>query len=637
MADKIVIELETELNEAQVKSAFKKLEQIAAKSGDEAGEEFSDNFGDKASGGLNVTLGKSLTSLTAKVATLAAGLASAFVGRSILKAGVTIERLETQFGVLLRSTAAAQKQIEELSEFAATTPFQLEGLAEATAQLLSFGFESDTIIDRLKVIGDVAAGSNSDLKEVALIFGQIRAAGKLTGERLLQLQERAIPIGSALAKSLGVAESQVRGLVSAGKIGFAEFEAAFRSLTQAGGLFKGATEKQSQTLGGLLSTLNDNFFALQVAVAKTFGPSFKILLGEAINVVRELTKSFIANSRSILQASITIAKGFNDFIVAPLELVFNSFRSVFNGASALINQFVATSTKKISGFVDDIFKILGQENPFAEQFKLAVESTQEVADDALGGFRESIDKQFEGTIFGKGDEFLSNLQANVDSAKIILDEADLKKIFGGNDDPTETQFESFGVKLDLLSQKAGEFAVNWDKAMKKVANSAVQGLGKGVGAGFSAFGAALVRGEDAIKAFGKAFLASIGQAAVALGTRFILEGVAISFNPLLGGPSVGGPLIAAGAALATFGGALGAVGGGGAGAGGGVGTAAFGEQNVVDPATDQVEEREEPETRNTIVVNGDILDSEDTGRRLLQLINDESLNRGSVITNGAFA
>ena len=75
---------------------------------------------------------------------------------------------------------------------------------------------------------------------------------------------------------------------------------------------------------------------------------------------------------------------------------------------------------------------------------------------------------------------------------------------------------------------------------------------------------------------------------------------------------------------------LGPTGAGGfVGVGGGLGT---------DPAlVAQTEEREEPETRNTIVVNGDILDSEDSGRRLLELINNESLNRGSVITNAGFA
>ncbi len=91
--------------------------------------------------------------------------------------------------------------MSDLQQFAATTPFQLPGLANAASQLLSFGFAQEEVIDRLKVLGDIAAGSGSDIKEITLIFGQVAAAGKLTGERLLQLQERAIPIGPAIAET----------------------------------------------------------------------------------------------------------------------------------------------------------------------------------------------------------------------------------------------------------------------------------------------------------------------------------------------------------------------------------------------------------------------------------------------------
>jgi tape measure domain-containing protein len=150
---------------------------------------------------------------------------------------ISLERVQTQFVTLTGSVEEADATIRELQEFTATTPFQFDGVSQAAAQLISFGFEVDNITPLLRNLGDVAAGSGSSLNEIALIFGQVSAAGKLTGERLLQLQERAIPIGPALAKTLGIAESQVREFVSAGKVGFAEFEEAFRSLSAEGGLF----------------------------------------------------------------------------------------------------------------------------------------------------------------------------------------------------------------------------------------------------------------------------------------------------------------------------------------------------------------------------------------------------------------
>ena len=190
-----------------------------------------------------------------------------------LEAAATTEKLATQFEVLTGNQDTAIALFEELKAFSATTPFQLTNIAEASSQLLSFGFEAETVTERIEKIGEVAAGSGSDLKEVALIYGQVAAAGKLTGERLLQLQERAIPIGAALANSLGVAESEVRDLVSSGVVGFKEFEQAFNSMSQSGGIFEGAIDKQSQTINGVLSTLQDNFSLLQAEIGRAFSPT----------------------------------------------------------------------------------------------------------------------------------------------------------------------------------------------------------------------------------------------------------------------------------------------------------------------------------------------------------------------------
>lgn len=224
---------------------------------------------DVAVGSLVGNLGANIVS--SGLSLISRGFSELTVGA--IESAAAIEKLKTQFEVLTGSQEKAGALFQELTDFSASTPFQLNNIAEASAQLLSFGFEAEGVTERIGRIGEVAAGSNSDLKEVALIYGQVSAAGKLTGERLLQLQERAIPIGSALANSLGVAESEVRELVSSGTVGFKEFEAAFNSLSDAGGLFEGAIDKQSKTLNGSLSTLNDNFEILKASIGELIAPA----------------------------------------------------------------------------------------------------------------------------------------------------------------------------------------------------------------------------------------------------------------------------------------------------------------------------------------------------------------------------
>ena len=59
-----------------------------------------------------------------------------------------------------------------LTDFTAKTPFQLEDVGAAAKMLLSFGVAGDDIIDRLQVLGDIAAGANVPLQDMAAIYGK---------------------------------------------------------------------------------------------------------------------------------------------------------------------------------------------------------------------------------------------------------------------------------------------------------------------------------------------------------------------------------------------------------------------------------------------------------------------------------
>lgn len=169
---------------------------------------------------------------------------------------------------------------------------------------------------------------------------------------------------------------------------------------------------------------------------------------------------------------------------------------------------------------------------------------------------------------------------------------------------------------------------------KTVASALVNGIGRGAGNAFSAFGQAIVQGENALEAFGKALLSAFGSSLVQLGTGFILQGIAQS----LAGFGSGAPLIAAGAALATFGGVLSGIAGGGApqtsaGATGAIGSdGGFGTSPELPPLSD--EQANEPETKVQVVIQGDVFDSQETGLRIAQVLQEASLNNNVKILGG---
>jgi tape measure domain-containing protein len=224
---------------------------------------------------------------------IAAGAAFAGFGASVATAVSQASKFEdigVQFRVLTGDAEKASEVVRGLTDFAARTPFQFEGVAESGKQLLAFGFTTEELTDRLREIGDVAAASGTDFQDLSLIFGQVRAAGKLTGERLLQLQERGIPVLEGLAKNLGTTQAAVRELVSKGKIDFETFQKAFASLSEEGGFAFGGLDALSKTFAGSLSTLKDNFTFLLAEIGKQFLPILTELaqkLTEVIQFLRE--------------------------------------------------------------------------------------------------------------------------------------------------------------------------------------------------------------------------------------------------------------------------------------------------------------------------------------------------------------
>jgi tape measure domain-containing protein len=188
-----------------------------------------------------------------------------------------------------------------LEEFSSGTPFQFEEVANAGKLLLAFGFQADELKDRLREIGDVAAATGQELGSIATIYGQVTAAGKLTGERLNQLQERSINIAPAIAKVFGVAEKQVRDLVSKGVVSAEKFQEAFASLSSEGGIAFGGLQKKSETLNGKLSTLSDNWDGLVRIIGNKFLPVAKSAVGAINSLVkgaRDLFRDETAKERT---------------------------------------------------------------------------------------------------------------------------------------------------------------------------------------------------------------------------------------------------------------------------------------------------------------------------------------------------
>jgi tape measure domain-containing protein len=228
----------------------------------------------------------SIISFTKHVTILSAivgGLATVF-----LRAAGSFEQWQVSFETMLGSATKAEKLLEDIKKFAAKTPFQLTGLIESSKKLLAFGIASENIINTLRRLGDVAAGIGPQkLSSLILAFGKIRTKGVATMEELNIMLEAGVPILDELAKNLNVSKREIVDMVSKGKIGFADIDKVFTTLTTGSGKFANLMSRQSKTFFGVISNIKDNLTQVAIAIGQDLLPKAK-KLGEAIKNFTDL-------------------------------------------------------------------------------------------------------------------------------------------------------------------------------------------------------------------------------------------------------------------------------------------------------------------------------------------------------------
>lgn len=215
-------------------------------------------------------------------------------GAAALAQSAKFETLETSFVSLLGSAEKARVVMQKLTDFAASTPFQLEGIGSAAKQLLAAGENADTLQPVLKTLGDIAAGANIPFSDMAAIFAKAKNKGKAMTEELMQLSDRGIPIIAVLAEKLNVSKEAIFKMASEGKISFDILKGALEDMSATGGIFADQMKVQSTTLGGIFSTLKDNV-ALSLGtigdeIVKAF--NLKEVMTNVIASIQKFTTAF---------------------------------------------------------------------------------------------------------------------------------------------------------------------------------------------------------------------------------------------------------------------------------------------------------------------------------------------------------
>ena len=191
------------------------------------------------------------------------------------KFNATIESYTTSFEVMTGSAEKATETVERLRKMGAETPFELTGLADTTQLLMNYGFEADTAIERMTMLGDISQGNQEKLTRVATAYGQMSSAGKVLLEDVKQMIEAGFNPLQEISQTTGESMASLYERISKGNISVEEITNSMKRSTSEGGRYFQSMEKQSKTASGQLSTLNDNWSTFLGALAESSSESLK--------------------------------------------------------------------------------------------------------------------------------------------------------------------------------------------------------------------------------------------------------------------------------------------------------------------------------------------------------------------------
>ena len=170
------------------------------------------------------------------------------------------------FTTLFNSAEQGQAMMNQLDEFARTTPFKTSNVIAQTQKMLAMGWDANNLIRDMTIIGDAAAASgkgDEGMERIVLALAQIKSKGKLSTEELNQLAEAGIGAKGYIAEGLGYGTDdaglqQMTKALESGKIGGnAAVEMLLAGMQRDyGGMME---QLATNTAEGIMSNIQDTF------------------------------------------------------------------------------------------------------------------------------------------------------------------------------------------------------------------------------------------------------------------------------------------------------------------------------------------------------------------------------------------
>lgn len=230
-----------------------------------------ENFANKTESTLGIggvaigsALGLGIFTAFSKSLSLGIDAAKSFVStvQDVLSTSITsaaaLQDTALSFEVMLGSAEKAKALLQSLSDFSKITPFNLTDLQEQSKRLLAFGFSMEEIIPTMEILGNIASGvGRENLPFLIKALGDVKARTFLTGQEINQFVNANVGLKDLLAQLYKISLPEVTQRIEDQAVSYEDVYRALQLATGEGGKFNNLMERQSRTLNGTISNLED--------------------------------------------------------------------------------------------------------------------------------------------------------------------------------------------------------------------------------------------------------------------------------------------------------------------------------------------------------------------------------------------
>jgi hypothetical protein len=274
-----------------------------------------------------------------------AGLGIAAVGMGSSVAMAT-EKNQAVFGVMLKDMEQGKAVVASLQGSAAVGLFDNDEVLNSGRLLFKAGVAAVDLKGKTEQLATIAAATSTELGDLTRIYQQGANRGAFGQDKINQFAERGIDIYHALQAVTGKSGQALADMISGGKIGITEMDAALAHLTEGNGIYAGSLETLGGTTSGMMSQIKNNIMqalgSIMGAGTEARKPFLQMFVGWS-----ESFKTNVAIVLPIVQQVTGAIKGLFTSLGAAASSVWTG---IFGAASSTFSNILSVTMEWVTKF-----------------------------------------------------------------------------------------------------------------------------------------------------------------------------------------------------------------------------------------------------------------------------------------------